>query len=302
MARANPLVLLLALLVYYVAFPLRALRWRAMLRSCGIARPPPVSTLSLIIFLSWFANCLLPAKLGDVYRAYLLRKHGGISLTRAGGTVLAERILDLAYVLILLSLAALAAFRGRVPPELGPGLEITTAIVLVAGVALLAMKRWEWLVPKVLPQRFHGHYDRFHNGVMGSFGSLGPLIVYTPLGWLCEILRFYLVAQAIGLPLGGSLPQQLAEATCVALASAILMSAMPTPGGLGGAEAGIAGALMLFGIPQGTAVAAALLDRLLSYWSLVVVGLVIYLVWESPHSHHVERVDVALELERARRD
>ncbi len=298
--RANPGLVLLALVVYYCAFPLRGARWRAMLRSCGICQPPPVPTLGLIIFLSWFANCLLPAKLGDVYRAYLLRKHGGVSLSRAGGTVVAERIVDFAFVLILLGLAALAAFRGRVPEELSHYLELATGALLLAGVALLVIRRWEGLVPRVLPRRFHDHYARFHDGVMGSFGSLGPLVVCTPLAWSCEVLRFYLVAQAVGVPLGGSLPQQLAEATFVALGSAIVMTAAPTPGGLGAAEVGIVAALAVLGHTGEVAFAAALLDRLLSYWSLVVVGLLIYLFWESPRSH-VARIDLPLELERARR-
>lgn len=294
MARANGLLVLAALVVYYTTFPFRGLRWRAMLRSCGIERPPSAGTLGLIVFLSWFANCLLPAKLGDVYRAYLLRKRGGISRSRAGGTVVAERIVDFAFVLILLGLSALAAFRGRVPEALGPSLEIGAGAVLLAGLALLVMRRWEWLVPRFLPRRFHAIYERFHDGVMGAFGAPVPLVVYTPLGWLAEVLRFWLVAQSVGLVLGGSLLSQLAAATFVALGSALLTSAAPTPGGLGAAELGIVAALALLGQTGEVAVAAALLDRVLSYWSLVGFGLVVYLVWESRHRDHAERIDLTL--------
>ena len=35
-----------------------------------------------IIVLSWFANTLLPAKLGDVCRGYLFKKATGVSFTR----------------------------------------------------------------------------------------------------------------------------------------------------------------------------------------------------------------------------
>jgi hypothetical protein len=302
MARANPLLIALALIVYYTAFPFRGLRWRRMLQSCGIARPPAWPTLSLIIFLSWFANCLLPAKLGDVYRAYLLRKRGGISLSRAGGTVLAERIIDFAFVLILLGLSALAAFRGNVPDALAPYLEVGGAAVLLAGLALLAMRRWEWLIPRFLPHRFQAIYARFHDGVIGAFGSFGALLIYTPLGWIAEILRFWLVAQAVGLDLGGGPARQLAAATFVALGSAILTSAAPTPGGLGAAELGIVAALALLGRNGEVAVAAALLDRLISYWSLLLGGVLVYVFWESRHLHHAARVDLPLELERASRD
>src|SRR5207248_2068372 len=118
-------------------------------------------------------------------------------------------------------------------------------------------------------------------GTMAAFGNYGFLLLYTPLGWLAEIVRFWLVALAVGLPLGGSPLQSLAIATFVALGSALFTSAAPTPGGLGAAELAIVGALALLGKTGEVAVAAALLDRLISYWSLIVVGLAVYLGWET---------------------
>jgi uncharacterized membrane protein YbhN (UPF0104 family) len=233
------------------------------------------------VFLSWFANCLLPAKLGDVYRAYLLRKHGGISLSRAGGTVVAERLIDFAFVLILLAISALAVFRGNIPEQLAPFLEIGAAGVVIGALALLSARRWEGLVARYLPARLAGIYARFHEGAVGSFGAYHWLLLYTPLAWLAEILRFWLVARALGLELGGSLLSQLAAAAFIALGSAILTSAAPTPGGLGAAEWGIVVALQLLGRGGELAVAAALLDRLISYWSLVIGGLVVYVIWHS---------------------
>jgi uncharacterized protein (TIRG00374 family) len=281
MARANPGLMLAAFLVYYTTFAARGLRWRYMLHNAGVERPPSMLVLGTIIFLSWFANCLVPAKLGDVYRAYLLRKRSGISLSMAGGTIVAERIIDFAFVLILLGASALVAFRGHMPDEVRPVLEIGGALVLLAGVGLLTLRRWETLILRFLPARLHPIYERFHVGTMSAFGNYGWLLLYTPLGWLAEILRFWLVAQAVGLSLGASPLQQLAVATFVALGSALFTSAAPTPGGLGAAELAIVGALTLVRQPNEIAIAAALLDRLISYWSLIVVGFLVYLVWES---------------------
>lgn len=281
MAGANPAVLLAALAVYYTTFVARGLRWRYMLHNAGVESPPSTPVLGTIIFLSWFANCLVPAKLGDVYRAYLLRKRGGISLSMAGGTIVAERIIDFAFVLILIGASALIAFRGHMPDEVRPILEIGGAAVLLGGVGLLTLRRWETLIPRFLPARLHPIYERFHVGTMSAFGNYGWLLLYTPLGWLAEIVRFWLVALAVGLSLGGSAPQQLAVATFVALGSALFTSAAPTPGGLGAAELAIVGALALFGQTGEIAIAAALLDRLISYWSLIAIGLVVYLFWEA---------------------
>src|SRR6185503_20226925 len=160
-----------------------------MLHNAGVERPPSTLVLGTIIFLSWFANCLVPAKLGDVYRAYLLRKRARISLSMAGGTIVAERIIDFAFVLILIGASALAAFRGHMPDQVLPVLEVGGA----AG--LLALRRWETLIPRFLPARLHPIYERFHVGTMSAFGNYGWLLLYTPLGWLSEILRFWLVAR-----------------------------------------------------------------------------------------------------------
>jgi Lysylphosphatidylglycerol synthase TM region len=69
--RANPWLLGGALLAYYASFPIRGYRWRRLLAAAGMETSNRDATE--ILFLSWFVNCLVPAKLGDVYRAYRRR-------------------------------------------------------------------------------------------------------------------------------------------------------------------------------------------------------------------------------------
>src|SRR5204863_4419063 len=84
LAETNLPLFLAALLLYYATFPIRALRWQQLLANVGYAngsdddgpgqiRLPSVGGLAEIVMLSWFANCIVPAKLGDAYRAYLLK-------------------------------------------------------------------------------------------------------------------------------------------------------------------------------------------------------------------------------------
>ena len=68
---ANPLLLFASFAIFYVGFPLRGLRWAMLVRRTGF--PLKIRDATEIIFLSWLVNCLVPAKLGDVYRAYLLK-------------------------------------------------------------------------------------------------------------------------------------------------------------------------------------------------------------------------------------
>ena len=120
MARANPLADAGRVAVYYTTFVARGAALARHLRNAGVERPPSTLVLGTIIFLSWFANCIVPAKLGDVYRAYLLASAAGISLSKTVGTILAERIIDFGFVLILLGASALVAFRGHLPDEIRP--------------------------------------------------------------------------------------------------------------------------------------------------------------------------------------
>src|SRR3954468_19282016 len=70
--QANPVYFLLGFAVYYLAFALRGLRWQTLLANVGFARAkypdlPGLAGLIEIICLSWFVNCVVPAKLGDAY-------------------------------------------------------------------------------------------------------------------------------------------------------------------------------------------------------------------------------------------
>ncbi|MBV9132071.1 MAG: flippase-like domain-containing protein, partial [Chloroflexi bacterium] len=93
--QANVFILAVALLVFYTTFPIRAVRWRRLLDNVEVStheeggRRMGIPALSEIMFLAWFANCIVPAKLGDVYRAYLLKLNVGVSFSTTIGTILA---------------------------------------------------------------------------------------------------------------------------------------------------------------------------------------------------------------------
>ncbi len=109
-AKANPWLLLGAFLIYYAGFPLRGWRWTKLLRGAGYR--VKIKDATEILFLSWLVNCLVPAKLGDVYRAYLLKLNSPVSATKTLGTVFMERILDLIAIATLGIVAGYWNFHG----------------------------------------------------------------------------------------------------------------------------------------------------------------------------------------------
>src|SRR6266852_185872 len=140
--QANPALLLLAFIAFYATFPIRALRWRRLLDNVELytheegGRRQGIPALAEIIFLGWFANCIVPAKLGDAYRAYLLKLNASVSFSTTLGTILAERIIDVV-VLFLLMLAATGLSFGRAIPAEVLGL-MQVGLVLV-GLAVVGL-------------------------------------------------------------------------------------------------------------------------------------------------------------------
>lgn len=269
-----------AFVVYYATFPIRALRWRRMLENagCGRREVPGISGLSEIIYLSWFANSVVPAKLGDVYRAYLLRQRAPVTLSKAGGTIVAERLIDFAVLLTLLVGSGLLSFRGKLPSAVLTVLMAGLAGLVLAVVALLSMHRLDGVVRRFLPTRLHRIYDHFQQGTLGAFGSYPQLLGLTLLAWSAEVGRLFLVTRSVGLVLSPSLLANLLIIIFIALGAALLTGPPGTPAGLGYVETSISGALMLFGASQPVALSVAVLDRSISFVSLVVFGFIVYLL------------------------
>jgi uncharacterized protein (TIRG00374 family) len=289
---ADPGLYLVAFVVYYLTFPVRALRGQLLLHTVGYSRRdgvelPGLGSLSATMLLSWFANCLVPAKLGDVYRGYLLKQEAGVSFSKTMGTVLAERIVDVLLLFVLMALAATLTFHGVLPPIVWLGVQVGSALVVAVVLGLMAAHRFGAQIHARLPDRLRQHYARLAEGVLRSFTprTLPLLLLYSLLVWGIEAGRVYFVTRALGLD-----RMPLALVLFVALAGALLTTLPLTPAGLGFVESGIAGVLILvdsLGIVQlggagesagEVATAVAILDRSISYWSLIAVGFVAYVL------------------------
>ncbi|MFH0751188.1 MAG: lysylphosphatidylglycerol synthase transmembrane domain-containing protein [Chloroflexota bacterium] len=281
---ANPLLVLAAFAVYYLGFPLRGYRWALLLRGTGFHCPTKDATE--IIFLSWLVNCIVPAKLGDVYRAYLLKINSVASLSRTFGTVFMERILDL-FAIVLLGLAAgFWSFRGGLPPEIQVVVGIGVGVMVVLAVGLLFLRnvgaRFLAVLPLPRKQTILELYVRFEEGVFGAIGwrALPRLLLVTGLVWGTESLRLWFVVSGLGFP---EVSLGLSGAVFVALIGSLLTAVPFSPAGLGIVEAGIVGVLTLvYNVPLAEATAIALLDRVISVFSVIVLGSIAYVLSPKP--------------------
>ena len=105
--------------------------------------PVGITDATEIIFLSWLVNCLVPAKLGDIYRAYLLKINSdGVAVSRTFGTVFIERILDLFAIAILGLAAGFWSFRDGLPPEIQVVVALGVVVVVVLAIGLLTLRNF----------------------------------------------------------------------------------------------------------------------------------------------------------------
>ena len=109
----DPLLYVLALLLYYLSFAFRGLRWRILSRSAGIeeipdARTPSAWRYSQLIIIGWFVNSVAWLRLGDAYRAYALSDEARTGFSWSLGTIFGERVMDMIAVFVLIVVGALA--------------------------------------------------------------------------------------------------------------------------------------------------------------------------------------------------
>ncbi len=271
---SNPMFYLLALLLYYTTFLFRGARWRLLLANAGVDREAALPSLwaaGRLILLGWMVSAVSWFRMGDAYRAYAYHRECNAPLARSLGTVLAERVLDVATIFVLLVVAFLLLYvdAERRPSQLF--LFAGAGLLVAAGLSLVVLQLLQERVARFLPEWVQGVYHSLHQGIMGSFRRLPLVALLGLLGWLSEVGRLYFVVQSTGLQVGIGL------IVFVTIANAILSAVPFTPGGLGIAGPGIAGLLALE-VAREDAITLAVLDRSISYLSLILFGAIAFVI------------------------
>lgn len=266
--RVYPFVLLLTLFNYTLRFG----KWHYYLRLVGVHDLPVRE--SARIFVAGFPLAVTPGKVGEVIKAVWLNRESGLPVARGVSVVLAERISD-GMAVLLLSLVGVIAYPQYWPAFLFVFLSLA-AVIIVVQIRPLAL----WLIGlgERLPllKRFARPLGDFYEGAYILFRP-APTTVAVGLGmlsWLGEGVGFYLILLGLGVPAGW----QTAAIAVFTLSFSIVLGAVTAlPGGLGVAEASIAGMLvLLLGLSADTAAAATLLIRFATLWFGVSLGLIVW--------------------------
>src|SRR5690242_1391340 len=104
LGEANYWWLLPALGAYFLGVYVRAIRWHYLL---GPLKKVSVKRLFPVVVIGYMANDVLPVRMGEVVRAYVLGKRENVSKTGTLATIVVERIMDGITMLLFLATAAL---------------------------------------------------------------------------------------------------------------------------------------------------------------------------------------------------
>lgn len=274
---ADKLMLAGAFAMYYVAVLIRAIRWRMMLTRVGVTEsagyqlPGVLATWQMVI-LSLFVNCVVPARLGDAYRSFLLKDRAKVSFGVSFGTILAERLIDVVVMVGVVLVAGAMVFGTHVPGRAEQAFLLGAVVVVIGVVGAILLYVFRQRIEHYVPERFTGHYRRLNQGIFTILARPVPYMGLGVLIWLMDGVRVLLVARALGAELSFS------EAIVVSLLSALVTIIPFTPAGAGFVEGFMIWILPQFGVIQSTAVAIALLDRSITFLSLIVIGVILYLL------------------------
>jgi uncharacterized protein (TIRG00374 family) len=257
-----PAILGLVSLSYAVRFArwayyLRLLRVRIPLRTNGA------------IFAAGLSMAISPGKLGEVLKCVFVKDVAGPPVARTAPAVFAERATD-GTGMIAWGLIGALAF------SFGPWLLLLFLALTATGIATLRSKKLSLLTEKILSKlpllnNLAPHMRDFH-GASNELLAFRPLVmtsIVSFVAWGLECLAVYLCA----LGLGAGTPFLVIVFIFAVSSLAGVLSMLP--GGIGAAEAGLAGMFASVAeLPGGLSVALTFVIRLATLWFATLIGVV----------------------------
>lgn len=213
-----------------------------------------------------FAGLVAPAMLGNVALNTRLLRRAGASPGAAAGALGLVSVTQFGSYTALLAAASVAAGigpRASFTPPPGTVIGLLGAVLAVV-LALMVPRVRDWARRRFLPQ-----LSEILPAVMGVLRR--PARVAQLLGGALLLDASFVAALYCATRAAGVDPP-LAGVAVVYFAGAIIGSAVPTPGGLGGVEAAMTAGLVAIGAGAGPALSAVLLYRLATYWLPIPLG------------------------------
>lgn len=289
MSQINPAIYALAFVIQTTALLTLLIKWKIITLALDLR----VRTRRMfpILLSGVFVNTAVPSARigGEPVRAYAFSRIGNVPLDKSFATIAADRALDTIPFVGMISVAlGIILFTWHLPTY--PLILLTLAVL--AAITVLMTFIYVCLKPRVAKrlanwviERFGGVIKRFRpvkqlelkaitfaenfsrgvSLILHKKRCVVPAFTLAILFWSQFILRMYVVFLALGQPIS-------LGAVGIATALGLLLHIVPIPGGLGAVEGAYALIFKAAGVPGDVAVAAALLDRCVSFWYTALIG------------------------------
>jgi len=193
--------------VYFVGVWARTWRWHYMLRAI---KPIPLGRLFPVVCIGYMGNNIYPARIGEVLRAYVLRRKEGVSISASLATIIVERIFDGVIMLLFVFLGLGLPLGGAVPDDLRKFVILISLFFfgalaiffVIAASPRRSQTVYNWIIDRLVPARFReplrGFADRFMEGLyfLRSGRDVAMIFVTSLVVWLAETCKYWFVMHA----------------------------------------------------------------------------------------------------------
>ena len=260
-----PLMLILVLIAYLIRF----LKWSLFLKSAGVHLKLKDN---LFVFFSGMGMIITPAKVGEIWKGWLIRDINGEKLSKTVPVVITDRVTDV-IGLVILSLLGILYYK--------EGIYILTALLLIFAVFIVAIRseKISSIVISILEKRA-GKYSKDIKTMHATFlqlmhpKNIVGLSFLSAFAWFFECLALYFVIIGFGQSLS------LILSTFVFSFASLIGAISMIPGGLGIAEATISGMLQYFGLTSVDSVGAAIIIRFGTLWFGAILGFGVHFIFK----------------------
>ncbi|HVN23864.1 MAG TPA: lysylphosphatidylglycerol synthase transmembrane domain-containing protein [Syntrophorhabdales bacterium] len=229
------------------------------------------------LMIGLFVNNVLPARIGELARGYVLSRKKGFTFTYAFSTVLVDRFFDLTGLLFL---TFLFFPKRELPPRISQGISliIGLAVVCVIGILVLSREGVATHLSSRLMKIEKSFLTRFAKTILGIQENLkritSPLLillfaVISFSTWFCMSLALYMVILALNV----SVPFVYVPFVCALLNMGITIPS--SPGYIGLYQFLLVYLLSLFGVPKYEAFAVSLLYHASWYIPYTILGFIL---------------------------
>lgn len=290
LVRVDYRYILLAVVCTFTSYFLRAVRWHYLLIP---EKRIPLSSLYPATIIGYMTNNLLPARLGEFVRAYVLAQREGLQTPAVFASLVIDRLFD-GFTVMLILLFTL--FTLRLPQGLAEAETVlrtggVVTFVLYAGVVvfLILLKRqtmrtlaWTGVMLKPFPPQFSERIIPLLGSFIGGLrmsskgGHLAAVLVSSLAVWLFCIIPVDMVLQGFGI----HLPITASMFILVLLVFAVMVPA--SPGFVGTYHYACFKGLSAFGIAESTAVSIALVLHGIGFFPVILAGF--YHLWQGKMS------------------